>query len=76
MTRAVRRLVRELAAAVVGDREDAALVRPVLQTMFTVAITDFSRYYDARQAHNRIVDHDLLQAAYKHRGTTRKLKAS
>lgn len=62
MTRQVRNMLRELAEAVVGDREDAAVVRPVLTTMLQTAVADFGRYYDARHATNRIADHDILMA--------------
>lgn len=58
----VRRLTRELVSAVLGEREDAALLRPVLTTMLTVAIADFERYHDSRHASNRIRDTEILLA--------------
>ena len=62
MTRETRRLVRGLAAAVVGDRADAALVRPILQTMLQTAIGDFDRYYQAQHVTQRIADAAILRA--------------
>lgn len=60
----VRRRVRELAGVVVGAREDASLVTPVLALMLETAIQDFGRYYESRQASARIADHDLLRAKW------------
>ena len=60
-----RRRLRELIDAVVADRADGPLVRPVLLTMVQTAITDFERYYDVRHAANRVADHDLLMARNK-----------
>lgn len=76
MTPAVRRFVRELATAVVGEREDAYLVEPLLRMWLTTAIADFHRAYGVRQARQRVLDHDLLTASYKHRGTTKTLAKS
>ena len=65
MNREVRRLIRELATAVVGDREDAAIVQPVVRVMLQTAVQDFGRYYDSRYASNRVRDFDILNARNK-----------
>ena len=65
MNKEVRRLIRELATAVVGDREDAAIVQPVLKVMVQTAVQDFDRYYDSRYASNRVRDFDILSARNK-----------
>ncbi len=57
-----RKLLRELVEDVIGDRADAVYVRPVLTVMLRTAINDFSRYYAARHATNRIADTDILLA--------------
>lgn len=62
MTRDVRHRIKDLVDAVIAGREDAAVVRPVLTTMLTVAINDFGRYSDVRHASNRIRDTDILLA--------------
>lgn len=41
----VRRLVRELAARVVGDRTDAAFLEPILRTQLTAEVNDFARMH-------------------------------
>ena len=62
MTPTIRQQVRALVDTVIAGREDAAVVRPVLTTMLTVAINDFGRYSDVRHASNRIRDTDILLA--------------
>lgn len=54
--------MRELVAAVLGDREDRAVVTPVLLAMIRTEIADFERFYDRRQASHRVRDFDILQA--------------
>lgn len=58
--RDVRRLVMALVDAVVGDRDDAAVVRPVLTAYVQSSLLDFARYYDVRHARNRVRDFDIL----------------
>ena len=65
MTREVRRLMAELVDAVITDRADGAIVRPVLTAMVQTAVNDFGRYYDGRHASNRVRDFDILNARYK-----------
>lgn len=62
MTLQQRRLLRELVTAVIGEREDAAVISPVLKTMLTVAINDFEKYHDRRHASNRVRDAEILLA--------------
>lgn len=62
MTPDIRRHIRELAEAVVGDREDAAILRPIVQVMVQTAVRDFERYHDSRHASNRVRDFDILMA--------------
>jgi hypothetical protein len=57
--------MRELADVVLGTREDRKLVRPVLLQMLQTAVNDFTRYYDSRQASNRVRDYDMLVARNK-----------
>lgn len=68
MTREARRLIRELVAAVVGAREDREAVGPVLHTMLTVAVADFSKYHDVRHAAHRVIDHQILMARQNNAG--------
>lgn len=65
MTADVRRLLRELVQALLGDRVDRAVLTPVLLVMLRTAVADFERYYDARHAVNRVRDFDILQARNK-----------
>jgi hypothetical protein len=62
VTATARRLTRELAAEVVGERDDARLVRPVLEVMLRTSIADFCRYYESRHATNRLADTEILMA--------------
>lgn len=61
----VRRLTRELVGAVMTDRDDAAVLAPVLTVMLQTTLADFERYHDSRHATNRIADHDILMARNK-----------
>jgi len=56
--------VRALVEAVIGDREDAALVGPVLRVQLQTAIADFRRYHDPRLAATRVRDRNILTAWY------------
>lgn len=56
------RLMRELVDAVIGDREDRRVVRPVLLSMVRGAVADFERFCDRRHAANRVRDFDILTA--------------
>lgn len=62
MTRETKRLLRELVDAVLADRADAVVLRPVLTVMLQTSLSDFARYHDSRHATNRIADHDILLA--------------
>lgn len=62
MTNDVRRCVRALVEAVIAEREDARIVRPVVAAMVNGALHDFDRYYDSRHAANRVRDFDILMA--------------
>ena len=62
MNAEVRRCVRALVEAVIADREDARVVRPVITAMVNGAVNDFGRYYDSRHAANRVRDFDILMA--------------
>jgi hypothetical protein len=61
MTRPVRERVRALVDAVIGEREDAAVVQPVLTAYVQSSLADFARYYDVRHARNRVRDFDILR---------------
>ena len=63
----VRRHLRALVEALLADRPDARVVRPVLLAMIATAVRDFERYNDVRHAANRIADHDLMVAWEKAR---------
>lgn len=65
MTGNVRALVRALVEAVIAEREDARVVRPVVAAMVNGALADFHRYYDSRHAGNRVRDFDILMARNK-----------
>jgi hypothetical protein len=62
VTKDTRRHLRALVDAVLGDREDAAVVKPVLTVQLRTSIADFERFCDRRHAKNRVVDHDILLA--------------
>lgn len=72
MKPAVRKLLRETAKTVIGDRADAAYVTPVLLAMLSTAVRDFETYFDARQASNRVRDIDILLA--RNRAAAQKAK--
>lgn len=47
---------------VLGARDDAAVVRPVLTAMIQTSIQDFDRYYRSRYASTRVRDTELVIA--------------
>lgn len=60
MSPEVKRCVGALADAVIGDRADRRVVRPVLLAMLLTSVRDFERYWDARYAEARLRDFDIL----------------
>jgi hypothetical protein len=58
----VRQLTRALVEAVLGERVDRDVLRPVLLAMVQTAINDFEKYHDRTHAEARVRDYELLMA--------------
>jgi hypothetical protein len=60
VSKEVRQLTRALVEAVLGERADRDVLRPVLLAMVQTAISDFEKYHDRTHAASRVTDHAIL----------------
>jgi hypothetical protein len=65
VSKEVRQLTRALVEAVLGERIDRDVLRPVLLTMVQTAISDFEKYHDRTHAEARVRDYEMLIARVK-----------